>query len=294
MQYGPGLIFIGRIQAMKKSLLAAVALTFGFASQAYGDDHEGVKLYTLDCGRVEMLDLDIFADNGAFKGRTNSAADACYFIRHPKGDLLWDTGLPEALADTPDGITNGAFGLKRPKKLKAQLSAIGVAPADIEYVSISHSHFDHASNLNDYAASTWVVHEKEYELMFSDQARGNAQSFAAYDKLENSEKIMFDSEHDVFGDGSVTIVPMVGHTPGHSVLKLELKNAGTVLLTGDLYHLPDARKLKTVPRFNTNADDTRKSFEKFEALAAATNARVVIQHGLDDFLNMPQIPKYLD
>ena len=279
---------------MKKSMLTAAAFLTSIVASDLVAAEDGVKLYTLDCGRIEMLDLDLFADNGAFKGRKNSAADACYLIRHPKGDLLWDTGLPEALNAEKDGITNGPFHLKRPKTLKGQLADIGIKPEDIEYVSISHSHFDHAANLNDYAASTWIVHQKEYELMFSDAARSNTQSFAAYDKLEGADKVMFNTAHDVFGDGSVEIIPMVGHTPGHSVLKLELAKAGTVLLTGDLYHLKESRELKTVPRFNTNADDTRASFEKFEALAKATNARVVIQHVVADFDAMPQIPEYLD
>ncbi|UTW54577.1 N-acyl homoserine lactonase family protein [Kordiimonas sp. SCSIO 12610] len=280
---------------MKKSVLVgATCLLSAMTSGIVSAEEDKVKLYTLDCGRIEMLDLDLFADNGAFKGRKNSAADACYLIRHPKGDLLWDTGLPEALHEQKGGVTNGPFHLERPKTLKGQLADIGVKPEDIEYVSVSHSHFDHAANLNDYAASTWIVHEKEYELMFSDASRANAQSFAAYDKLENSQKVMFDTPHDVFGDGTVEIIPMVGHTPGHSVLKLELANTGTVLLTGDLYHLQESRELKTVPRFNTNADDTRMSIEAFEKLAQKTNARVVIQHVVKDFEAMPQIPAYLD
>jgi glyoxylase-like metal-dependent hydrolase (beta-lactamase superfamily II) len=281
---------------MKKRLETVFALSVLAASINAGTTaaEDSVKLYTLDCGRIEMLDLDLFADNGVFKGRKNSAADACYLIRHPKGDLLWDTGLPEALHEQKDGLTNGPFHVSKPKTLKGQLAEIGVKPSDIDYVSVSHSHFDHAANLNDYAASTWIVHEKEYAHMFSDRARADAQSFAAYDKMENAEKVMFDAPHDVFGDGAVEIVPMPGHTPGHSVLKLELKNAGTILLTGDLYHLQESRDLKTVPRFNTNAADTRASFEAFEALAKATNARVVIQHVAADFDAMPQIPEYLD
>jgi glyoxylase-like metal-dependent hydrolase (beta-lactamase superfamily II) len=279
---------------MKKNILTVGAFLASIITATIVSAEDSVKLYTFDCGRIEMLDLDLFADNGAFKGRKNSAADACYLIRHSKGDLLWDTGLPEALHEQKDGITNGPFHLERPETLKDQLAEIGVKPEDIEYVSVSHSHFDHAANLNDYAASTWIVHEKEYELMFSDASRANAQSFSAYNKLEHSTKTTFNTPHDVFGDGSVEIIPMVGHTPGHSVLKLELKNAGTILLSGDLYHLHESRELKTVPRFNTNADDTRASIEKFEALAKATNARVVIQHVIADFDAMPQIPEYLD
>ncbi|HCR31245.1 MAG TPA: hypothetical protein DIV79_14645 [Opitutae bacterium] len=40
---------------------------------------------------------------------------------------------------------------------------------------------------------------------------------------------------------------MPGHTPGHTTLQLKLENAGPILLSGDLYHLKEARQLRTVP-----------------------------------------------
>ena len=85
-----------------------------------------------------------------------------------------------------------------------------------------------------------------------------------------------------------------GHTPGHTVLKVELANTGTVLLTGDLYHLNKSRELRTVPVFNTDEAETLRSMDKFESLAKKTNARVIIQHSAEDFADLPKPPEYLD
>jgi N-acyl homoserine lactone hydrolase len=253
-----------------------------------------VKMYALECGRIEMLDLALFDKGGAFDGRTNSAVDTCYLIRHPKGDLLWDTGLPDALNAQKDGVTGGPFHVSVPNTLVGQLDAIGVKPADIDYLSLSHSHFDHVGNAGQYAGSTFIVNENEYTHLFRDDARKDAQNFAAYSALETSETVKFTGSYDVFGDGSVTIIDTPGHTPGHTVLQLQLVNAGTVLLSGDLYHLNESRAKRTVPVFNTDFDQTLKSMDTFEAIAAEKNARVIIQHSAQDFEALPKPPKYLD
>lgn len=255
---------------------------------------ETAKLYALECGRIDMLDLSIFASNGAFDGQTNKAVSSCYLIRHPKGDLLWDTGLPDALNAVPDGVTNGAFHISVPNTLSGQLTALGVTNESLDFLSISHSHFDHSGNAGTYAAATFIVNEAELAHMFRDEARADAQTFPAFSALEASEKITFAGEHDVFGDGSVTIIDTSGHTPGHTVLKLELTNTGTVLLSGDLYHLNRSRELRTVPVFNTDEAETLRSMDKFEALAKETNARVIIQHSAQDFEALPKPPEYLD
>lgn len=61
----------------------------------------------------------------------------CYLIRHPQGDLVWDTGLPQAMAELPDG--SGPSGVRVAHKLIDQLQALGLTPADIEFLSVSHS-----------------------------------------------------------------------------------------------------------------------------------------------------------
>ncbi len=284
-----------------KNALICTALFLAACSKPAPTDHatpetkaETIKLYALECGRIDMLDLGIFASNGAYDGQTYKAVSSCYLIRHPKGDLLWDTGLPDALNAVDGGVTNGPFHIAVPHTLLGQLADLGVTPDNLDYLSLSHSHFDHAGNGGMYAKATLIVNEAEIAHMFRDEARKDMQTFPAYSALEASEKITFSGEHDVFGDGSVTIIDTSGHTPGHTVLRLELANTGTVLLTGDLYHLNKARELRTVPVFNTDEAETLRSMDKFEALAKETNAKVIIQHSTQDFEALPKPPEYLD
>ena len=83
---------------------------------------------------------------------------------------------------------------------------------------------------------------------------------------------------------------MPGHTPGHTVLQLELKDE-TVLLSGDLYHFNAQRRYRRIPRFNTNVDSTLASFDKFEELVSRLEARVIIQHEPDDYAALPKFPE---
>lgn len=283
---------------MRHLTMLAVLFAAGCADSA--DENAGaagaadIRLYAFDCGRIEMLDLSMFSREGAYDGRSNSAADMCFLIRHPDGDMMWDAGLPDALNAQEGGVTNGAFHVSVPTTLASQLEAVGVAPADIDYFSVSHSHFDHVGNAGMFVGATFLVDSDERAHMFRDEARADPQTFPMVAPLETAETIEFDGDHDVFGDSSVTIIATPGHTPGHTALLVNLKNAGPVLLTGDLYHLEEAREKRTVPVFNTDADETLRSMERFEALAAEKNARVVIQHSLDDMNALPRAPEFLD
>lgn len=243
---------------------------------------------------IDMFDISAYSDSGQFDGQKKALADPCYLIRHPKGDFLWDTGWEQTLAETPGGLMTNRYHAVMARTLTDQLSDLGLKPADIGKVSISHAHPDHVGNANLFAGSTFIVNKAEYTAMFSEEARKRPARFKLYNDLEGADTILFETEHDVFGDGLVVIKSMPGHTPGHSALMLRLKNSGTLLFSGDLYIISESRDLGAYPSFNTDKPETVRSMKKFEALAKKENARVVIQHEKADFLALPHFPAYLD
>ncbi|MEO0612391.1 MAG: N-acyl homoserine lactonase family protein, partial [Pseudomonadota bacterium] len=173
--------------------------------------------------------------------------------------------------------------------VEEQLALIGLSPADIDYVSVSHSHFDHTGQPEAAGNATWLVHAREYQAMFADPQ--TAQSYAGFAGFDRQE---FTGDYDVFGDGSVMILEMPGHTPGHTALQIMLPDNGPVLLTGDLYHRKESRALKRVPRFNTDEAKTRQSMVRFEQLAETLDAFVIIQHEPDDVDQLPTVPDALN
>jgi len=275
------------------AMLAACGETSTPAAEA-----PAVELYAMDCGRATFPDVGMFADDGSMNGQSRELIVPCYLIRHPSGDLIWDTGFPDAIAAMPGGRMEipemGAAVVMR-ASLASQLAQLNLTPADIEFVSFSHQHGDHTGNGNLFAASTWIVDADERAYMFSDEAR-TGQAFAGYAQLENAQTQLIegDAQHDVFGDGSVTIIQTPGHTPGHTVLLVRLPNAGPVLLTGDMFHLAESRERHLVPSFNTDRAQTVESQATIERVATETGARVVRQHVPEDFASIPAFPAPLN
>jgi len=91
-------------------------------------------------------------------------------------------------------------------------------------------------------------------------------------------QLLLDGDHDVFGDGSVKILSAPGHTPGHQVLALELRELGPLVLSGDLYHFRKSRELRATPTFNTDRERTLRSMDKIEAYIAERGATLWIEH----------------
>ncbi|HKB49140.1 MAG TPA: hypothetical protein VKC57_15650 [Ktedonobacterales bacterium] len=66
---------------------------------------------SIECGRIDVKDLGAFADTGEYDGHSGALTVSCYLIRHPKGTLLWDTGLSDKLAENKAGVDIGGFKL---------------------------------------------------------------------------------------------------------------------------------------------------------------------------------------
>lgn len=253
-----------------------------------------LRLYTLDGGTVLVNNLELFAQDPVYRGESSEFADAYYVIQHPEGILMWDAGLSEALIGMAEPFTSpdGNFTVSRRDSMANQLRAIGMAPGDIDILALSHTHFDHSGHAEALPDATWLVQKEEYDWVMSGEVREQQPDmYNAVNDLKKVRKISGD--YDVFGDGTVVIKFLPGHTPGHSALYLELPETGPVLLSGDLYHLSLNRLHKRVPIFNTDVKQTLASMESFEAFADSTGARVILQHSKDDFEKMPKAPNYL-
>ncbi|MFN4024249.1 MAG: N-acyl homoserine lactonase family protein [Hyphomonas sp.] len=234
----------------------------------------------LDCGTIEISDLDAFSSAGDFAGTPAKFTNTCYLIHHPEGRLLWDLGVPGILS-VAGPVVQDIFTVSLSATLTEQLEGLGLTSADIDYLSISHSHFDHIGQADQIQGATWLVHQAELDAMIPPDGSApqtSADQIALFNAFQGMNREVFTGEKDVFGDGSVVIFETPGHTPGHTSLQLTLPEAGPVLLTGDLYHRSQSRDLRRVPRFNYNEDQTLASMAAFEARAEALGAKVIIQH----------------
>src|SRR4030095_11880059 len=94
------------VRVMKRfSLLSAVILAVlgalvPVAAQAAGLE----RLYILNCGEGVAGDISRWSP-GVNVGQSMPFVDNCYLLKHAQGWLLWDTGVPDAIAAMPDGQT---------------------------------------------------------------------------------------------------------------------------------------------------------------------------------------------
>lgn len=286
-----------------RTLILAIALVTAFiassrtgiAASAAGtkDAATSVRLYALDCGRIQFRDLSLFSDTGEYDNVSGTLVDPCFLIRHPRGTLLWDTGLGDALAEHPAGMDNNGIRLFVDTPLQAQLQTLGLKPSDIQYLAFSHFHFDHTGNASLFTAATWILNKTELDAMNQPEPPFGVDPsrLAAYQTVRQQ---IISGDYDVFGDGSVRILRAAGHTPGHQVLLVRLPRTGNVLLAGDLYHTRANREHRRVPSVNTDRADTLAAMDRIEHLVETRHARVIIQHDPEDFRSLPRFPAYLE
>ena len=250
------------------------------------------RLYVLDCGTLVYNKPEDYNLKREEVKDTNMAV-TCYLVIHPKGVLLFDTGLSDRLVGRPlyENVLDG-YGQIKFNTLRAQLADIGVTPARIDFLVTSHYHWDHIGNAGDFAGSTWLVYKGDRDQMFGKEARTYAW-FGQYSALEHSKTTILSGDHDVFGDGTVVVIATPGHTEGHCSLLVRLKNTGAVVLSGDLYHYPEERDLKRMPPEETTTG-TVESRQKVEELLRRTGAQLWLGHSMEFFRTVRKSPAWYD
>ena len=276
------------------ALMLGVFLSVALAQTAHKSPKapKSPRLYIFDCGVIHTSNGDAYSLKKEEMASTEMSIP-CILIAHPKGTLMWDNGdIPDR--SFPAGGGKASAGVvTQDKPLLPQMAAIGYAPANITYLSMSHYHGDHVANANSFAGSTWLVRKVERDRMFSDVPIPRSDP-ANYNLLKNSKTVIIDKdEWDVFGDGSVVILNTPGHTPGHHSLLVQLKSMGNVLITGDVTHFQENYANNGVPGFNYHRGDTLASLDRFKTAAANLQATVIIQHDARDVGKLPAWPGFV-
>lgn len=141
-------------------------------------------------------------------------------------------------------------------QLLKNLAALGVDPASIESVLLTHMHPDHSAGLTDmttgkphFANAELVMHENEPKHWFDDaaMARGTEREKRLMFQQAREQAAPYRSRMRTFTHGEVfpgvTAIPIHGHTPGHTGYLIE-SGGDRLLIWGDVVHMPEVQ----VPR----------------------------------------------
>ena len=244
-----------------------------------------LSLTRLDCGHADFKDMNgFFSDRpGVYPPGPGKVTDSCYLIRHGDQNMVWDTGLPAETKNKPMNENGMVASIDR--TLADQLGQLGVKPADVSVLGISHMHGDHIGQAAQFTNARLVVGKGDF-----DRLAGRPEDSLKGWRGAGKQVTLATADVDVFGDGSVVALHLPGHTPDHLALLVKLAS-GPVLLTGDLYHTTIARQKRAVPGFNTSREQTLQSMDKFEKIAKDTGAKVIIQHEPNDIPLLPAFPE---
>jgi len=277
---------------MKPTLFALAALTLTTGAAAAQE----TTLWRLDCGSIEVRDMNLFSDTGAYpQGEAITLTNSCYVIRHGDDVLLWDAGFPEALKGAPlDPAAPLAPTLER--TVTEQLGEIGLSAGDVTMVGVSHYHFDHTGQASAFPQAELLIGAADWAVLSADPFPAGVVPFVdprtvAPWLVEGANVRAVTGDHDVFGDGSVTMLAMPGHTPGEMALLVQLAETGPVLLSGDVVHFAEQMETQSVPPFNHDRADTLASTARMEALADNLGATLVIQHDARHVALLPAFPE---
>ena len=192
----------------------------------------GIGLYAMTCGWLSCNLEEMLA--GA-EGRITFPIPA-YLIDHPKGLVLFDTGLHPGSIDDPHTLVGplaSAFDVRsRPgDDIRSRLEQLDVDAERVRYIVNSHLHFDHTGGNEFIPNARIVVQETEWEAGRTPElVHANFYNPINYDHGHLAKRV--DGEFDLFGDGTIVTIPTFGHTPGHQSLKLKLP-AGEIVLAAD-------------------------------------------------------------
>lgn len=255
---------------------------------------KSLRLYVFDGGTLNIPDTTNYGLKPEQLATKNMSV-VCFLVVHPKGTLMWDTGAVPDSNFKPGGGPGTMRYASSPRPLTADLADLGYRPSDITYLALSHFHWDHIGNSNLFAGSTWLVRRAERDIMFNTNPPSPRTEPANFAALKNAKTTFITTdEYDVFGDGSVIIKAAPGHSPAHQVLFVKLKKTGPIVLSGDLYHYPEERKLGKIPLNDFNREQTAASRAEVEAFLKKTGAQLWIQHDWTASQKLKKAPAYYE
>jgi glyoxylase-like metal-dependent hydrolase (beta-lactamase superfamily II) len=238
----------------------------GFCASALAQAPE-VTLTRLDCGSG-VNDPRRFSDTFQYTETTKPFTFSCYVIRHGTNVMVWDTGY------LPGSVPNAT---NRP--IVDLLKQVNVSPEQVSFVGISHFHADHTGQLAPFKNATLLIGKGDWDGVTATPPMGGANVKGFAEWIAEKRKVEpLSADRDVFGDGSVMVLRAPGHTPGHSMLLVRLKDKGPVVLVGDAVHFQENYDNMGVPGFNFDRAQTIASMERIKQLEKNLKATVVIQH----------------
>ena len=210
-----------------------------------------------------------------------------YLLKHPSGkNLVFDAGVKPGDCGYRVIIVVSVPCRNRPSAdAVSQLGALGIDR--IDFLMVSHFHGDHASGLEQMIARFDPVlltlnGELESALAWTRELRGYKSAHLQADMRAQTidgqlrDMPILGPVADIFGDGSVWLIPTPGHTAGHLSALINAAS-GPILLTFDAAHLEATYDHEAPGTLGATESARTASLESIARLKAFAEAHSSVQ-----------------
>jgi glyoxylase-like metal-dependent hydrolase (beta-lactamase superfamily II) len=205
---------------------------------------------------------------------------SCILLRHPQGNVLFDTGCHPSVPDNPEARWGGLAKFMTPimppgDNVLTSLKAVGLDVDDIDFVVCSHLHTDHCGCNAFFKRATVIVHATELAAARVPDAEKFGYFAADWDHPLSIDTC--EGQRDVFGDNRVVLLPLPGHTPGMIGALVALEKSGGFLLASDTVSMRATLDTGIIPKNTWNAEALAKSLAEVKRIEAS-GATVICGH----------------
>lgn len=214
-----------------------------------------------------------------------------FLVEHDQGLVLFDTGMNPVVCEDPALLfgdrPEASWIAGRPEqRLDTQIRNLSFDISDVTHVVLSHTHCDHAGGLYLFPQAKFFTGPGEFDWARNPDER-SAHLFIPED-FSSAKVQSFDWNtvktpvHDLFGDGSIEVHHMPGHTPGELSMLVRLPNQN-IVLTADAVHLREALETGEADPSDWDLDTARETVQRLKVVSAEADARIWISHDPRDW-----------
>ena len=246
-----------------------------------------IKIHILDCGSTrvdEALPLAYKAKNplaftGIFRGKKHQieVPVRAYLIEHPKGLILVDTGWDTLIRTEPlkyEGFANyfaSPGKLPQGQAVTEHLTRLGYTVSDLNYVILTHMDIDHAGGLQ-------LVKSAKHLLVSTAEKQAAAKFDPRYHKSlwKGLDLETFpNSDVDLFKDGTITLIPLPGHSAGMSGIKVQDQDE-FVIIAGDSGYCRESFENLELPGIVWNKTKALESLKKLQNYSMDSHCKGIL------------------
>lgn len=251
-----------------------------------------MRLYVLDCGRVRMSHRGLLL---CAPDQPTTIPIPAYLIIHPRGPVLVDTGCHPGVVDDPVKHWGEVARVVVPQVtadqlVENQLRLAGVEPVTVRHVINTHLHVDHAGGNNLFPEATFYVQQRERDVAIGPR-EGQAGTYVADDWSKVTRWELLGGDADLFGEGTIKLLHLPGHTPGFQGVLVTLPEQ-KILLAGDAIYVRENLESFAVPEGVWDYNSWVGSARRVAEIVAAEGAQVLEGHDSRTWSNLRLAPQF--